>query len=110
MISPRAVQRIVAAAAAEVDAAGGSASRVFGQALRSADPDARPQVKATVSGDLVTAEVSMSVPWPCPVSDVADRVRERIQLQLHTLAALRVGHVDIIVTALPQGRRRRRVD
>lgn len=110
VISPRAVQRIAAAAAAEVDAAGGSVSRVFGQALGSADPDARPQVKATVSGDLVTAEVSMSVPWPCPVSDVADRVRQRVQQQLQTLAGLRVGHVDITVTALPQGRRRRRVD
>jgi uncharacterized alkaline shock family protein YloU len=109
-ISPRAVQRLVAAAAAEVDAAGGSVSRVFGQTLGSANPDALPQVKATISGDLVTAEVSMSVPWPFPVSDVTDRVRKRVQKQLYALAALRVSHVDITVTALPQGRRRRRVD
>jgi uncharacterized alkaline shock family protein YloU len=93
-----------------VDAAGGSVSRVLGQTLRSANPDALPQVKATVSGDLVTAEVSMSVPWPCPVSDVADRVRWQVQHQLYALAAMRIGHVDITVTALPQGRRRRRVD
>lgn len=110
VISPRAVQSMVAAAAAEVDAAGGSVSRVFGQTLGSANPDARPQVKATISGDLVTAEVSMSVPWPCPVSDVTDRVRQCVRKQLYALAALRVGHVDIHVTALPQGRRRRRVD
>ncbi len=110
VISQRAVESIVAAAAAEVDAAGGSVSRVFGQTLRSANPDARPQAKASVSGDLVTAEVSMSVPWPCPVSDVADRVRWQVQHQLYALAALRIGHVDITVTALPQGRRRRRVD
>jgi uncharacterized alkaline shock family protein YloU len=109
-VSPRAVERIVAAAAGEVHGVGGSVHRVLGQALGSADPDSRPRAKVTVAGELVTAEVSMSVAWPEPVPEVAGRVRDRVALRLDRLAGLRLGYVDVTVTALPRHGYRRRVE
>jgi uncharacterized alkaline shock family protein YloU len=109
-VHPRAVERIVAAAAGEVSGVGGSVHRVLGQALGSADLDSRPRAKVTVAGHLVTAEVSMSVAWPESVPDVAGRVRDRVALRLERLAGLRLGYVDVTVTALPQRGYRRRVE
>ena len=107
----RAVERLVAAAAAEVDDVGGSVSRLLGQQVGSADLTAVPRVDVTVAGDLVTVQVDLSVRWPASVPEVADRLRERIRQRLGELADLRVGHVDVNVTALPTDRRhRRRVD
>lgn len=104
----RAVEKLVAAAAAEVDDVAGPVSRVLGQQLGSADLDGRPSADVTIAGDLVTASVSLSVRWPASVPDVADAVRHRVSERLSALADLRVGHVDVVVTALPVDRRRRR--
>lgn len=109
-ISRRAVERIVVAAAAEVGPAAAPVHRLLGQAVRGPDVEGRPTARVTVAGDLVTAELSMSTPWPSPVVDVADRVRQRVTERLASLAGMRVGHVDVIVTALSQGRPSRRVD
>jgi uncharacterized alkaline shock family protein YloU len=110
-VRQQAVERLVAAAAGEVDETAAPVSRVFGQALGSADLEGRPSAKASVSGDIVTAEVSVSVRWPAPLADVADRVRERVETRLADLAGMRVSHVDVRVTSLPLDRRsRRRVD
>jgi uncharacterized alkaline shock family protein YloU len=108
-LRPKAVESLATAAAAEVEAAGGPVTRVLGQALGRADPDARPRAHATVAGDVVTLELSLSVPWPSPVAEVADEVRRRIADRLQALAGLRLGHADITVTSLPSPRRRRRV-
>ena len=109
-IRQRAVEKIIAAAAGEVDGVGGSVHRVLGQALGSADAKSRPQATATVAGDLVTAELSMSVLWPTPVPQTAGLVRERVTARLDRLARLRLGHLDITVTALPLRAARRRLD
>lgn len=104
----KAVEHLVRLAAAEVDDVGGPVTRVLGQALGSADLDARPRADVTVTGDLVTVELSVSVVWPAPVSEVADRIRQRVGERLNALAGLRLGHVDVRVTALPRDQRRRR--
>jgi len=104
----RAIEKLVTAAAAEVDDVAGPVSRVLGQQVGRADLDGRPSADVTLAGDLVTASVSLSVRWPASVPDVADAVRHRVRERLSTLADLRVGHVDVVVTALPVDRRRRR--
>jgi len=104
----RAIEKLVTAAAAEVDDVAGPVSRVLGQQVGRADLDGRPSADVTLAGDLVTASVSLSVRWPASVPDVADAVRHRVRERLSTLADLRVDHVDVVVTALPVDRRRRR--
>lgn len=106
----RAVAKIVVAAASEVDDVASPVTRVLGQTLGSADLDGRPAADVRLDGDLVTAEVRLSVRWPASVADATDRVRTRIGERLDDLAGLRLGHVDITVTDLPtDGRTRPRV-
>ncbi|SDF85532.1 Asp23/Gls24 family envelope stress response protein [Klenkia brasiliensis] len=100
-VADRAVERLAAAAAAEVDLATGSARRVLG--LPVSDPD-RPRVTARVHGDEATVEVDLAVAWPAPVGQVARRVRARVAEQLADLAGLRAVRVDVRVTALPAQR------
>lgn len=107
-VRKKAVEHLVVQAAAEVDDVGGPVTRVLGQALGSADLDGRPHADVTVTGDLVTVELSVSVVWPAPVAEVAERLRSRVRERLASLASMRVGHVDVHVTALPSDRRRRR--
>ena len=106
----RAVEKIVVAAASEVDDVASPVTRLLGQTLGSADLDGRPAADVRLDGDLVTAEVRLSVRWPASLADVTDRVRVRIGERLDDLAGLRLGHVDITVTDLPtDGRTRPRV-
>lgn len=103
----RAVERLVVAAAGEVHGVAAPVTRVLGQALGSADLHGRPSADVRLAGDLVTCQVRLSVAWPAPVLDVAEQVRLRVADRLADLADLRVGHVDIVVTALPTGGRSR---
>lgn len=100
-LTQQAVERLVMAAASEVPEVAGPVTRVLGQKLGSADLDGRPSVHVRLAGDLVTGEVHLSVRWPAPLVDVADRVRARVCDRLGDLAGLRVGHLDVLVTALP---------
>lgn len=100
-LSQQAVERLVTAAASEVAEVAGPVTRVLGQKLGSADLDGRPSVDVRLAGDLVTGEVHLSVRWPGSLVDVADAVRTRVSERLDDLAGLRVGHLDVLVTALP---------
>ena len=100
-LSQQAVERLVTAAASEVAEVAGPVTRVLGQKLGSADLDGRPSVDVRLAGDLVTGEVHLSVRWPASLVDVADAVRTRVRERLSDLAGLRVGHLDVLVTALP---------
>lgn len=106
-VRERAVERLVVAAAGSLPEVGGPATRVLGQTVGSHDPESRPSAEVTVAGDLVTAEVRISVRWPAPVTEVADAVRSRVEESLGRLADLRVGHVDVHVTAFSAGTRPR---
>lgn len=97
-IADRVVERIAAAAAAEVDAATGTARRVLGVPVSSAD---RPRVSARVHGEEATVEIDMSVAWPAPVRQVTRRVREHVGERLVSLVGLRSARVDVHVAALP---------
>ncbi|GAA0579069.1 Asp23/Gls24 family envelope stress response protein [Actinomadura livida] len=96
-IRERAVARIVAQAAAEVDESGGLGRAVLGVPLPGRRP-ARTEVR--VAGDVVTARVAMSVTYPMPVRDVARRVRESVRGRVAELTGYTVRQVDIDVSEL----------
>ena len=104
----KAIQRLVAAAAAEVDRVGGPRSRHLGQEWGRVDTDRQVKASVTVAGDVVTAAVSLTVLWPEPIFEVADQVRARVRDRVAELTGLRVSYVDVHITALPAGRRARR--
>ncbi|WP_336029551.1 Asp23/Gls24 family envelope stress response protein [Geodermatophilus sp. FMUSA9-8] len=97
-VADRAVERIAAQAAAEVDRATGAPRRVLGLAVGGADD--RPQVSARVDWPVATVAVTMSVSWPAPVLQVTEQVRRHVEERLATLAGVRTAGVDVRVTAL----------
>ncbi|TDD61648.1 Asp23/Gls24 family envelope stress response protein, partial [Actinomadura rubrisoli] len=101
-VSERAVARIVARAADEVEESGGLARTVLG--VHAGRKAARTDVR--VDGEIVTARVAMSVAYPRPVRQVARRVRESVRDRVQELTGLTVRQVDIDVAELerPKGR------
>ncbi len=99
-IADQVVEKIAAAALAEVDQIGGAARRVLGVAVGAADSDARPLVDAQVNGSVVTVEARCSVGYPAPVGATTERARAHLIDRVAELTGLDVSRVDITVTTL----------
>ena len=74
-------------------------ARIATQAAREAGESAG-RTEVWVSGDVVTAHVKMSVPYPMPVRAAARKVRERIRGRVAELTGLTVRQVDVDVAEL----------
>ena len=94
--------------AGEEPGVGGAARRVLGVAVTGEDAEQAPRVEATVTGEMVSLRIRLSVTYPDPVHEVTDRVRRRLVERVGELTGKRVGMVDVIVAALhrPAGPRR----
>jgi uncharacterized alkaline shock family protein YloU len=99
-VADQVVEKIAAAALAEVEHVGGAARRILGVALGSDATDRPAQVHAHVDGSLVTLEVSCAVAYPAPVGRVTQQARARIVERVEQLTGLATRQVDITVTAL----------
>jgi uncharacterized alkaline shock family protein YloU len=94
------VEKIAAAALAEVEQIGGAARRVLGVPLGSDDPDQLARVTAAVTGSVVTLDVRCSVAYPAPVARVTDQARRHLIARIDELTGLTAAQIDITVTAL----------
>ncbi|MFG1640346.1 Asp23/Gls24 family envelope stress response protein [Amycolatopsis sp. NPDC049252] len=91
-VEPRAVGRIAARAAREVD---GVAADVT--------------AKATVDGDVTTLDIRLPVAYPAPIHGTADRVRAHLLGRTAELTGLRTQRVDITIALPPVEPPKRRV-
>ncbi|NKY86086.1 hypothetical protein [Nocardia veterana] len=82
-VSERAVRRLAARAAREVDGVA-----------------AEPEVSARVTGDTAVLRVRLPVSYPRPVGVVTDACRAHLMERTHELSGLVVPRVDIEVTEL----------
>lgn len=101
VIRDRVVERIAARVVSELDLATGAPPELLGMRVGPVRAGSPARVDATVSGDLVGVRIAMSVRWPAPVRRVTRNVRRQVTERLARLTGLRVGWVDIDVTALP---------
>lgn len=91
----RAVERIVEAAALEVDGVlrhAETLDRVTGRQL--------PRIEVVVAGRRVRASVEVATRWPTPLADLTARTRENVTGALERLAGLTVDAVDVHVAHL----------
>lgn len=92
VIADRVVQRIAAAAAAEietvVDSRGGLGRLVRGRL---------PSAEAVVAGTTSRISVEVGATWPTPLPVLAARVRDHVSERVHTLAGVEVTAVDVTV-------------
>jgi uncharacterized alkaline shock family protein YloU len=100
IVEPRAVERIAAAAATEVEHIGGAARRVLSVAVGDDAQAPRPQVDAAVDGSAVRLAVICSVAYPHPVATVTDRLRTHLVERVSSLTGLTPRSVRIAVAAL----------
>ena len=94
------IERVARAATGEVAHVGGAARRVLGLPTGREDGEGAPQVSATVTGDLATVAVRLSVTYPASVRDTTEAVRAHVRERVAALTELTVSRVDISVTAL----------
>jgi uncharacterized alkaline shock family protein YloU len=117
-VTPRAVEKIAAMAAAEVPAVGPPPSRRLlgrgsgvgrgsgggrggGAGAGGGRPGrGRPRVSARVADGAARVSMAMSVRYPEPVGPAAELVRARVRDRVAALAGLRVTRIDIRVEAL----------
>jgi uncharacterized alkaline shock family protein YloU len=98
-VSSRAVEKIAALAALEVDDAGGSNGRGLSWPGRRRI-NRIPKVSADVEGGHVFLDVELAVRWPASVAQVSDAVRDRLTTDVRVLAGLEVSEVNIDVVDL----------
>jgi uncharacterized alkaline shock family protein YloU len=91
------VAKIAEKAAAEVAAVVGGQRRLAGLPFGSRD---RPQVRVTVLDSLVTAYVAAALTYPTSLRDSTSRIRRQVMDRVEELTGMRVGAVDVAVTAL----------
>ncbi|MEC3975643.1 Asp23/Gls24 family envelope stress response protein [Amycolatopsis sp. H20-H5] len=82
-LEPRAVKKIAARAAGEVDGVGEGA-----------------KVSARVDGETATLDVQLPVSYPASVARTTEAVRAHLMRRTHQLTGLTVPRVDIVVSAL----------
>lgn len=96
-IADRAVEKIAAIAAGEVERASGIPRRLLGTTFGRPNTSTRPRASAKVEEKTVSLKVSVSVEYPAPVRDVAAEVRERVARRVYELTGLKVTEIDITV-------------
>jgi uncharacterized alkaline shock family protein YloU len=108
-VRDRVVEKIVAAAATEVSAAGAPSPQLLGRTiarvgLGSAGPGTElsraPKVSATVDGRLAFVDVKLSVRWPTSLTSVTEAVRRRIVSRVSDLLGLTVQEINVTVVDL----------
>ncbi|MFC4054933.1 Asp23/Gls24 family envelope stress response protein [Actinomadura syzygii] len=96
-IRERAVARIVVKAAQEVEESGGLGRTIVGVPVPGRRP-ARTEVRVT--GDIVTAKMTLSVAYPMPLRAVVRQVRQNVRDRVKQLTGLTVRQVDVDVAEL----------
>jgi hypothetical protein len=70
----------------------------------------RPRAAARLDGRIARIELTVSLPYPAPVRDLARRVRSHVAATVDRLAGVDAREVDLVVGALePAAPRHRRV-
>lgn len=91
-VAPRAVRRIAARAAREVDGVAGDVT-----------------AEATVDGESTTVDVRLPVAYPAPIEATAERVRAHLLGRTAELTGLPTRRVDIMIAPSQPAEPRRRV-
>jgi uncharacterized alkaline shock family protein YloU len=111
-ISPAVVEKIAGRAAREVEgvslvAAGGIAARIASLVGNEGRASASADVGRTTSA----IDLTVSIRYPQPILEMAERVRSHVKQRVHELTGLEVQEVDITVSKLDaEGPPRRRVE
>lgn len=110
VIARKVLEKIAGQIAKDETFAGGSSGGFLGIGAR-ADLSARPQAHVELAGNIASLKVDVGLPYPVPLRQATDQLRDRISSRVTDLTGVEVRQVDVTVSWLrpkesANGRRR----
>ena len=99
VLSRKVLEKIAGQIVRDETYAGGSSGGFLGIG-RQADLSARPQANVELAGNIAALRVEVGLPYPVPLRQAADQLRERISSRITELTGVQVRQVDVTVSWL----------
>lgn len=111
VLANKVIERIASQVAGDESVAGGSSGGFLGIGTH-ADLSARPRAAVELNGDIATLSVEVGMPYPVPLRQATEELRQRIRTRVTEMTGVEVRHVDIKISWLratdgPASRQRR---
>ena len=108
IIAPSVVEKIATRAAGETPGVGGIENSRLRRLMPLSGGEREPQAEAQVERERTAVDLTISVRYPEPVRQVAERVRQGVANRVRDLTGLAVTRVNVTVPELVVGDRRER--
>ncbi|PYI69774.1 Asp23/Gls24 family protein [Arthrobacter livingstonensis] len=99
VLEDKVIEKIASQVARDETLAGGSSGGFLGIGTH-ADRHARPKVSVELTGNIATLSVEVGMPYPIPLRQATEELRQRIRVRVMELTGVEVRHVDIRVSWL----------
>ena len=99
VLEEKVIEKIAGQVARDESVAGGSSGGFLGIGTH-ADLHARPKVSVELAGNIATLNVEVGMPYPIPLRQATEELRQRIRARVMELTGVEVRHVDIRVSWL----------
>lgn len=112
VLARKVLEKIAGQVAKDETYAGGSSGGFLGIGAR-ADLSARPQADVELAGNVASLRVEVGLPYPVPLRQATDQLRDRISSRVTELTGVEVRQVDVTVSWLrpdAPGNGRRRLE
>ena len=109
-LSRKVLEKIAGQVAKDETYAGGSSGGFLGLGAQ-ADFSARPRADVELAGNVASLKVEVGLPYPAPLRQLADQLRDRMSARITELTGVEVRQVDVTISWLrphepADGRRR----
>ncbi|MGO1183214.1 MAG: Asp23/Gls24 family envelope stress response protein [Micrococcaceae bacterium] len=105
VLTEKVVQKIAAQCASEMAEVGGRSGGFLGLGAQG-DPQARPRVQVELNGTVAALRVEVGLPFPAPIQNTTQQLRERLAERVTALTGVAVRQVDVRVRYLHPRQRR----
>ena len=99
VMSRKVLEKIAGQVAKDETFAGGRSGGFLGIGGR-ADVSSRPQANVELAGNVASLSVEVGLPYPVPLRQAADQLRDRISRRITELTGVEVRQVDVTVSWL----------
>lgn len=98
-LSRKVLEKIAGQVAKDETFAGGSSGGFLGIGAQ-ADLSARPQADVELAGNVASLKVEVGLPYPAPLRQLADQLRDRMSGRITELTGVEVHQVDVTISWL----------
>lgn len=99
VLSRKVLEKVAAQIVVDETFAGGSSGGFLGIGAR-ADLTARPDAKVELAGNVASLKVEVGLPYPVPLRQATDQLRDRISSRVSEMTGVEVRQVDVTISWL----------